>query len=339
VVINGAMTIDQRRNGSAFSSIGAEITLDRWFVFSTGTPKFSAQQSSDAPTGFKNSILLTVTGTAGSPAAGDQNGIGQKIEGNNSARFLFGSVNAKTVTVSFWVKSSIAGNYGVSIRNSDSSRSRVESYTINSANTWEYKNVTFVGCPTGTWLTTNGIGIDLQWDLGVGSTYQQSAGTWTSANQYGLSGGTKLTANSGATWQLSGVQLEAGAVATPFEFEDIQTTISKCQRYYAKSYNLTTAVNTNTLDGVYWVNTSTGASNFFTVPIIFPVQMRAAPTVTPISSAGTNDQWNYGRNGASGTVTTYGGNVSTTAARFYANVGASWVVVEAYGHWTASAEL
>jgi hypothetical protein len=339
-IINGGMNIDQRLAGSVMSNIGASITIDRWFVFSTKAGlQFSAQQSTDAPVGFKNSILLTVTGTAANPDAGDQNGIGQKIEGHNAARFLFGSANAKTLTISFWVKSSVTGTFGVSIRNADVTRSRVEAYTINSANTWEYKVVTIPGCPDGTWLTNNGIGMDVQWDLGTGSTYQQSAGTWTSANKYALSGSTKLTANSGATFRLTGVQVEAGAVATPFEYENYGMTLRKCMRYYQNSYEQSVIPGTNTGGQPNKTGTVNNSQYGMTPRIIFPVPMRSSPTVTIYAADGTVGQWTWDIIGVGGEQKTSYVEVISSKGFTISTASLTAARNNAWGYWTATIEL
>ncbi len=233
-LINGAMVIDQRNAGASVSNSG--FIVDR-FAFDRGvsTATVTGQQSSTVPTnGFSNSIVLTV-GTGAATTSGDYSIFRQPIEGYNVADLNWGTSSAQTITLSFWVRSSLTGTFGVAINNSAQNRYYIGSYTINSANTFEYKTITIPGDQSGTWLKTNGAGINLYWDIGVGSTYSAAAGSWgTGTSIYGLTGGVKLLANTGATWYITGVQLEAGTTASPFEYRQYGTEFSLCQRYFQK---------------------------------------------------------------------------------------------------------
>jgi hypothetical protein len=230
-IINGAMVIDQRNAGAAVTTSGF-FPLDR-FTEAFGNASCSFQQVSDAPTGFINSLKLTVT-TGSAPSVGTNNVILQKIEGLNVADFGLGSASAVTFTLSFWVKGSVTGTYAASFTNSAFSRSYVATYTINAANTWEYKTVTVAGDTSGTWLTTNGTGLTILWDFGSGSNLNTTAGSWQTGNYYRTSGCTTIASTTGATFAITGVQLEVGSVATPFEREIYSQTLAKCQRYYAQ---------------------------------------------------------------------------------------------------------
>jgi hypothetical protein len=265
-IINGSMVINQRGFSGAISN--QTYTLDRWITDRFGgVATATVQQSTLAPVGFNNSLLYTV-GTGATPATTDYSNVRQYIEGFNVADLGFGTAAAQTVTLSFWVRSSVTGTFGVSLNSSSYDRGYIASYTISAANTWEYKTVVIPGDTTGTWLNDNGTGIRVIWDLGVGPTYSSAAGSWSSTfAQFGLAGGTKLAATAGATWQITGVQLEAGSVATPFERRPYGTELALCQRYF------------------FSVNAiGTSGTTVATTKAIFtlrpPVTMRSAPTVT-----------------------------------------------------------
>jgi hypothetical protein len=231
-VINGAMTIDQRNNGSSITVDG--FPLDRFVIYESGAD-FTMQRSTVAPAGFVNSLSVTVnTGVA--MVAGNYTTIRHGIEGINTFDLAWGTASAKNITVSFWVRSSLTGNFGLALRNNANNYGYVASYNIPTANTWTYITLTIPAPTSGAWSTAAATrGIHLIWDLGVGTSYSIAAGSWTSASEIlGLTGGTKLKATTGATFYLTGVQLEVGNVATPFEHRPISIEESLCKRYYEK---------------------------------------------------------------------------------------------------------
>ena len=234
-IINGDMRIDQRNAGASVTPTNGQYTLDRWgaYAFGSATSKFTVQQSSTAPAGFKNSLQVTST-SAYSVASGDITAVYQIIEGYNVADLDFGTANAKTITISFWVRSSLTGTFGGSIKNGGSNRAYPFTYTISSANTWEQKSVTIAGDTSGTWLTTNGQGLFVIFGLGVGSTYSGTASAWASSDLYSATGATSVVGTNGATFYITGVQLEQNTSATPFERRMITNEIQLCQRYYEK---------------------------------------------------------------------------------------------------------
>jgi len=232
-IINGAMMIDQRNAGASVTPTNGQYTVDRWVAGLTQASKFSVQQSSTAVTGFVNSMLCTSL-SAYSVVSGDIFVVEQKVEGNNVADLAWGTSNAVSVTLSFWVRSSLTGTFGGAVRNSDLNRSYPFTYTISAANTWEQKTVTIAGDTSGTWLTTNGTGLRLAFNLGSGSTYSGTAGSWAAANYASATGATSVVGTSGATFYITGVQLEKGSTATSFDYRPYGTELSLCQRYFAK---------------------------------------------------------------------------------------------------------
>jgi hypothetical protein len=239
-IINGDMRIDQRNAGATVTPATGAYTVDRFAQTQNGGGVVSYGQSSTVPTGFTKSLVATVTTPDSSIAASDVYRLYQYIEGFNCLDLAFGTASASTVTVSFWVRSSITGTYCLGLQNGTYNRGYAANYTINSANTWEYKTVTIAGDTTGTWATDNTAGIAVFWDLGSGSSYNQTASTWAATNTWKTSSQTAWISTSGATFYLTGVQLEVGTAATPFERRQYGQELALCQRYYEKSYNINT---------------------------------------------------------------------------------------------------
>ena len=286
LIINGAMTVDQRSSGSAQTGISdtSKFGVDRFQVRvdGSGSGRLTSQQVTDAPTGFKNSLKLTVTTADASPTSAEGYAIRQAIEGQNIYSLGLGTADAKSMTISFWVKSSLTGDFSLNVGNGDNTRVYGNLYAISSANTWEYKTVTLAGDTSGTWVTTNAAGLIVVFGLGGGSNRVVSANAW--GTQSGntktfTTGATNVAGTVNATWQVTGIQLEVGDVATPFEHEPFSVTLQKCQRFYTKSYNYSDAPATVTSVGsIYKVMDATisyGTENF-----TFPVKMRATPTIT-----------------------------------------------------------
>ena len=296
-IINGDMRIDQRNAGASVTqdTIGV-YPVDRWLAAGTVTSKFTAQQNAGSvtpPDGFRNYLGCT-SSSAYSVLTGDAFWLHQRIEGFNVADLMWGTANAKTITVSFWVRSSLTGTFGGSVFNSAANRSYPFTYTISAANTWEQKTLTIAGDTSGTWLTTNGTGLQLNFSLGTGSTFSGTAGAWTGSAAYSATGATSVVGTNGATFYITGVQLEAGTVASPFERRDYGRELMMCQRYYQKSYNVDVAPGTNTTVGAK-------TSRIYNTDVYLPqletrllVSMRATPTVTWYTTAGTSGSVNVG---------------------------------------------
>jgi hypothetical protein len=268
-IINGDMRFDQR-NGGAAVTIGAAtntFVLDRWYGYGNSASKFSIQRNAGSvtpPAGFSNYLGVTSLSSYSVPA-GEQYVIGHRIEGFNAAGFDFGTANAKTFSLSFWVRSSISGTHGGQIVNGAYNRSYPFSYTISAANTWEYKTVVVTGDTTGTWLSDNGIGLVVGFNLGSGSTFSSTANTWSAGNFSAPTGAVSVVGTNGATFYITGVQLELGTVATPFERRSYGQELALCQRYYQ--------IGIVGLD----VYETSGGNSRLTAP--FRVSMRTPPTI------------------------------------------------------------
>jgi len=230
-IINGAMVISQRGSGATTPTASGYYSCDRWKTSVTTASKFSIEQSSTAPTGFNNSLLVTSL-SAYTPSSSDEISLQYRIEGFNVADLGWGTANAKTITISFWVNSSVTGTFGASLANGAFNRWYPFSYTVSSANTWTQISVTIAGDTTGTWSTDNSTGIQIEFGLGIGSTLQGTAGVWTSSVYVVPTGSTNIVSTNGATFYITGVQLEKGSTATSFDYRPYGTELQLCQRYY-----------------------------------------------------------------------------------------------------------
>jgi len=282
-IINGDMRIDQRNAGAEVNpAVSGIYYVDRWLANSSAASKFKIGQNAGSvtpPVGYKNYLGLTSL-SAYSVGAGEYFGTTQIIEGFNVADLGWGAAGAATVTLSFWVRSSLTGTFGGSLANSGYSRSYPFTYTISAANTWEQKTVTVAGDTSGTWLTTNGAGLILTLSIGSGSTLSGAAGAWASAAYTSATGATSVVGTSGATFYVTGVQLEVGTVATPFERQIYNAQLAQCQRYYEKSYEQSVVPGTASSVGYSSMNNpdqGTGVYIFNTDR--FAVQKRAAATM------------------------------------------------------------
>ena len=344
-IINGDMRIDQRNAGASvsFAASASGFPVDR-FEFSNVTDgAWTGQRSTTAPTGFTNSLLLTVT-TADASVGATQFAItAQKVEGFNAADLGWGTASARTVTLSFWIRSSLTGTFGGAFVNSAQDRSYPFTYTINSANTFEYKTITVTGDTSGTWLSDNGIGLRVYFGLGVGATYSGTAGSWSGSLLFSATGATSVVGTNGATFYITGVQLEAGTVATPFERRSYGQELSLCQRYYEKSYPTDVAVGANTGNANGSImNVAINTADFYSYGTFrFQMTKRDIPTVifyNPVT----------GQAGGFRGVSDATNNAVTTVATFIGHTGVGRVgaasnnmsggFVYAF-HYSASAEL
>lgn len=287
-IINGAMVINQRNESTSVnlaSSRGAGYNIDRWSVWlANWTGGAGTQQrSTDVPAGagFVNSLLTTVTtgSTSPDPSSGRYL-INQMIEGFNIADLMWGTAAAKTITLSFWVKSSVTGNYGFSLTNSAGNRAYVLTYTVVSANTWEYKTITIPGDTSGTWTTDNTAGITLNYDLGVVGPTTNTLNTWLAGDFRGVTSSVKLINTTGATFRITGVQFEVGVSATDFDVRPYGTELMLCQRYFQKIAATSGSGYDNFANPVSY---SSGSSSF-RFQIYLPVVMRTPPSFTQVGN-------------------------------------------------------
>jgi hypothetical protein len=267
-IINGAMAIDQRNAGATVTPASQDYTLDRFKWILSVASKLSCGQNAGSvtpPVGFKNYLGVTSL-SAYTVGTSEQFSLQQHIEGFNTADLNWGTASAKSVTLSFQVYSSLTGTFGGVLRNSAQDRIYVFSYSIPVANTWTTISITIAGDTTGTWLTTSGIGITTSFSMGTGATLSGTAGSWGSTYYTSATGATSVVGTNGATFYITGVQLEKGSTATSFDYRPIGTELALCQRYYETS-NVFACGATN-------INFGTSA------PWQYSVTKRAAPTIT-----------------------------------------------------------
>jgi hypothetical protein len=266
-LINSAMVIDQRNAGASVTpTADPTYTIDRWAVGLSQASKFSVQQSSTAPAGFSNSLKFTSL-AATSLGAGDYFTFQQSIEGFNTADLAWGTASASTITLSFRVYSSLTGTFGGSLINGAVNRSYPFTYTISSANTWTTISITVAGDTSGTWATNNTTGIIVMFGLGVGTSGSGTAGAWAGALYRSATGATSVVGTNGATFFITGVQLEKGSTATSFDYRPYGTELALCQRYYESG----------SCDSGYGVSSS---QDLYASRVCFAVVKRASPTMT-----------------------------------------------------------
>jgi len=321
-IINGAMVIDQRNAGASVSPAASVYTLDRWqAVMNAASAKYSVQQTPSATesgfatrvgAGFQSYLAVTSL-SAYTVGAGEIMAVQQIVEGFNIADLAWGTANAKTVTLSFWVYSSLTGTFGGAIRQGSGARSYPYSYTISAANTWEQKTITIAGDTSGTYASGNTAGLIISWGFGVGATYSGTAGSWASANYVTATGATSVVGTNGATFYITGVQLEKGSTATSFDYRSIGTELALCQRYFYKTFPQQVAVvqNSGTAQGAIYYIVVLGGANYMGTPVYFPVTMRATPTtLTFYNPSAVNAKWRNTSLGTDSGSTTVPQNLS-----------------------------
>jgi hypothetical protein len=342
-IINGAMVIDQRNAGAEVNpAVNGNYYIDRWQTGLSVASKFKIGQNAGAvtpPTGYINYLGCTSL-SAYTVGASETFVIQQRIEGLNIADLAWGTASAASISLSFWVQSSLTGTFGGVLRNSAQNRSYPFSYTISSANTWEQKTITIAGDTTGTWLTTNGIGISLTFSIGTGSTLSGTAGAWAAGNFLSATGATSVVGTSGATFYVTGVQLEKG-IATSFDYRPYGTELALCQRYFCKTFPIETAPaqNLGYTGAMGAISINTGSATSLWMHWHFPVEMRATPTLTTFSPGTTNANWYSPAGPSSGTTAgTFAG--STRFLNIYnTNAPAAGADIVYYIQATASIEL
>jgi len=348
-IINGAMAIDQRNAGAIINNAGSgagAYTLDRFVIFENGSMAFSVQQTPSTTetgyavrvaAGFQNYLAVTTT-TGASPGTDVRSQLYQSIEGYNIADFAWGTASAKTVTLSFWVRSSLTGQFGGTLQGG-AGQSYPFIYTISAANTWEQKSITVPGATAGTWVVNNNAGLTLVLDLGGGSNLlSPTSGAWVTADYRGVTGDTKISETTGATFYITGVQLEKGSTATAFDFRPYGTELALCQRYYEKSYDIGTAIGTSSAGIVAPQITTT---NYYNNGLPrWMVEKRATPTVVIYNSnTGTVNSLYNTDSGANVTISSLTG-VNTKGYQYiYSSAAVASAGQRLEYHYTVSAEL
>ena len=337
-ILNGSMVIDQRNAGASVTITSNAYTLDRWLATVSASSKFSVQQNAGSitpPAGFTKYLGCTSL-SAYSIGAGDYFLMRQPVEGFNTADLGWGTANAQTITVSFWVRSSLTGTFGGALENNATNRSYPFSYTISAANTWETKSITIAGDTSGTWATDNSIGVMLAFGLGVGSTWSGTAGSWSSTRYFSATGATSVVGTNGATFYITGVQLEKGSTATSFDYRPYGTELAFCQRYYEKSYNTDVAPATVTQVGIVgnWFRpgpTQLGLS------FQFKVTKRITPATIVYYSPSTGASGKF--QDANGAVDVTANAITSGMNSLYAYAAVASGNGDLRGHFTADSEL
>jgi len=336
-IINGAMVIDQRNAGASVTPTNGQYTLDRWYTGVGQTSKLTIQQNAAAvtpPTGFTNYLGIT-SSSAYSVTSTDFFYVQQSVEGFNIADLGWGTASAQTVTLSFWVRSSLTGTFSGTLRNYAGNRSYPFTYTISAANTWEYETVTIAGDTSGTWSTNNSGGVDVGFSVGAGSSRSGTAGAWAGAAYYAATGAVSVVGTNGATFYITGVQLEKGSTATAFDYRPYE--LQLCQRYFTTSYEPGTAIGTVTTTGQIGRYTD-AAGNYCSIQIFYPVRMRVAPTIVSygVFSGATGGQVSGDSGNKTSSVT---GGGSSTACFVATNNVSSGAGESLRCQFTASSEL
>jgi hypothetical protein len=283
-LINGGMTIDQRNNGASVTPSNS-YTLDRWIAYTSQASKYTVQQNAGSvtpPAGFSNYLGVTST-SAYSVGSTDFFSIEQPIEGFNAADLAWGTASAQSVTLSFWVRSSLTGTFGGAFYAGTGTLGYAFSYTISAANTWEQKSVTIAGPTTGTWASNNAAFGSLCFGLGIGSSYSWATGSWLSQVVRSATGATSVVGTSGATFYITGVQLEKGSTATSFDYRPYQVEKYLCYRYF--QYLLIAQGNSQI--GVIRASSAGATASEFNMPFTFS-PMRTGPTATYVSGSATS---------------------------------------------------
>jgi hypothetical protein len=309
------MRIDQRNAGA--SGTASAYTVDRFNYVANQASKGTWQQNAGSvtpPTGFSNYLGFT-SSSAYSVLTGDYFAFTQRIEGYNFSDLGWGTADAKTITLSFWVRSSLTGTFGGALYNG-TPRSYPFSYTISSADTWTNISITIAGDTSGTYATNNTTAVQVLFGLGVGSTYSGTAGSWSGNTYFSATGATSVVGTLDATWYVTGVQLEVGSVATPFERRPFGAELALCQRYYYRNTGHTAL--TAAFGSGY--NDSTSAARFYTA---YPTTMRASPTLDS-SAANTFNVTNTGA-AVTNMTTVTAGAIGPTGALIFLTGGSGLV--------------
>jgi len=300
-LINGEMAIDQANGGTALTVNGTADfrSTDMWIANGRSAAGVFTLQRATAtpPTGFPYYLRATVS-TARTPLTSNDNyTFQQRIEGLNVRDFLFGSVNAKTLSLQFWVRSSLAGTYCVALQNGSPNRSFIREYTITSANVWQLVTLTYPGDTSGTWATDVNAGFAVHFVLARDSGIADTPNQWNASGRPNSINQVNWMATISNTFDITGVQLELGSSATPFEYRPFPIEVQLCQRYFEKSYALDTVPGTNTSINMYRLAPVFVIGDEVDVMVIYKVPKRAVPTnFNTYTVAGVSGSWGWWSN-------------------------------------------
>jgi hypothetical protein len=342
IIINGDMSIAQR--GTSETGItGTSFVVDRFKFLPSSMGTWTQSQSTTVPSGqgFANSLKLDCTTADASPSAGDLIRLLYNIEGQNLQYLKKGTSSAESTTLSFWVRSNKTGTYTCELYDHSNSRQISQAYTISSADTWEKKSVTFAGDTSGAFTNSNALALSCTFFLGAGSNFTSGtlSTTWTSpTNANRAVGQVNLADSTSNEWYITGVQLEAGTTASDFEFLPFAANLTRCQRYFQKSYDVNVNPATSTSVGEQTIGGGSDNGGNISTMLTQHGEMRAAPTIVGYAGT-TSGVWGVNRNGASGTGTFNSHRHGQHSTSAYANIGAGWTVGWITGHFTMSSEL
>ena len=344
IIINGDMSIAQRGTSTSSITGNGYHTIDRYKTNLSSAGTWTQSRSTTAPTdqGFATSLKMDCTTADGSLSASDYLYIEQNIEGQFLQYLKKGTSSAESTTLSFWVRSNKTGTYIASIKDNDNTRMINQSYTISSADTWEKKTITFAGDTTGTLGNDNATSFRLILWLAAGSEYTSGtlSPSWESQTNANLAvGQVNLADSTSNEWYITGVQLEAGTSASDFEFLPKDVNLTRCQRYFQKSYDLDTTPGTATDTGVYWTGGSSDSGNNVSFLPSYKTTMRSSPSVTGYARDGTSGEGSYFRSGASGNGTFAAHMYGQNSVSVYVNIGASYTAGTVAAHTTLTSEL
>jgi hypothetical protein len=337
-IINGNMVIDQRNAGANVTQTTSVLyTLDRWSCYGSVASKFTVQQNAGSvtpPAGYTKYLGAT-SSSAYTVGASEFFFIQQVIEGYNVADLGWGAAGAQSVTLSFWVRSSLTGTFGGTLSNDATNRVYPFTYTISSANTWTAISVTVAGDTSGTWQTGTSGGLVVNFNMGAGATVSGTAGAWSGSTLRAPTGAVSVVGTSGATFYITGVQLEVGTKATPYEMQIYSDQLAQCQRYYWKTFNIGTvpASNQGTAGAIFGSSSVVNIS--FSLSTCFPVPMRTTPTMTYYSPNQAGSNWSE-QSGYVPTLVQLDANEKVVGLRATTAVAAGGAHSI---HMTASAEL
>tara|TARA_X000001388_G_scaffold69254_1_gene57678 strand:- start:153 stop:1286 length:1134 start_codon:yes stop_codon:yes gene_type:complete len=343
IVINGDMRLAQRATSASSLTSSGYHTLDRYISVIDGAGTWTQSRSTTAPTdqGFDTSLKMDCTTADGSLAATDMLVVQQRFEGQMLQYLKKGTSNAESLTASFWVRSNKTGTYICELRDINNTRYISKSYTISSADTWEKKELTYAGDTTGELGNNNSASLYLTFWLAAGSNF--SSGTlgtsWHTTGANRAVGQVNLADSTSNEWYITGIQLEAGTVATDFEHLPLDVTTTRCQRYYQKSYDLDTAPGTATDVGVYWTGSTSDSSGNASFLPSYKTTLRSSPTLTGYARDGTSGEGSYFRNGASGNGTLNSHMRGQMSSSVYINIGANYTAGTVASHVTLDSEL